>query len=96
MRSERQAVHQNMTAAEDRRLVDHFVDGQADSRVVRCYDGAGTDTNHDIDGNLMTQDPAEHSEVRRATQASSAQDDADTGLVGSQTHRELQAALRRH
>jgi hypothetical protein len=81
MGSQRQAVHDNVMPSERRRIRDHLVDGEADGGVVGGDNRAGADADDHVDRNVMAQNLPEHPEMRRASQPSGAQDDADARVV---------------
>ena len=70
-----------MAATELRGLLNHLVHAQANRGIVGRDDCAGAHTHHHGYGYLMTGDQPQHAEMRRATETSSAQDDADAHVI---------------
>ncbi len=79
-------MHDEVTPAEDRCLIDHFVNGETDRRVVRCDDRTGTHADHHPHGNVIPDEFSEDTEMGRAAKAASAQHYSDANVIRKGTH----------
>ena len=71
-----------MATSKDRRIANHLVNRESDRGIVRGNNGAGAGADQDPDGNLMTLELSEDSEMRGASKAAGAQNDPDSRAVG--------------
>ena len=72
-----QAVGEEVAAAEPLGVADQLVQLEADRRIVRSDDGAGTDADDRMNRNTLPDELPQHTDVRRAAQPAGAQDDGD-------------------
>src|SRR5262245_24318157 len=77
MRAQGDAVHENVTAAKGRRVIDQVVDSQSDAGIERRENRTRAHARHHVDGNSRPNDPSQHAEMRGTAQAPCAQHDAD-------------------
>jgi hypothetical protein len=73
-----QTVREEMAAAKHLRVSDQFVHVQADGSVVRGNDCTGTDTDHRIDWDGVTNQLPEDAGMRGAAQSAGAEHKSDT------------------
>jgi hypothetical protein len=76
-----QTVSHQMPAAKRLGVLDHLVQFQPDGRIVSGDDGAGADADDRVKRHAMPRQLPKNSGVRGATEAPSAQDDADAHLL---------------
>ena len=76
--SERQAVHEQVTQPHPGCIGDDFVDRHSDDRVVRTQDGADAGSDQDLNRQPRRRQPPQHTEVRGASKAAGAENDAES------------------
>jgi hypothetical protein len=65
MRTQGDAVHQDVTTTKRGGVIDHLLHGQPDRRVKRGQNGTRAHASHHIDWHPRSNDAAEHSQMSR-------------------------------